>query len=497
MKPRYDDGFAQMYVGDAIDVLSHLPEKSIHCCVTSPPYFGLRSYLAADHPDKAREGGTQNTPEQYIQWLVDVFRGVWRVLRDDGTCWIVIGDGYTGGCRGGDPGDSPHDKQRTNKGSLRGKWHIPPALKPKDLLMIPARVALALQADGWFLRSQIVWTKPNPMPESVTDRPTQATEMVYLLTKRPRYFYDADAVKERDSGKPSGNGFIRPHRLSYEERGQEEQWTPGAGRNLRNYWPISTRPFRGSHYAVFPPELPLRCIKAGTSEHGVCGECGAPWRRVIERTTEPANGHKGSYFDRGKTGGRDGGDRTQPGERFESRTIGFEPTCSCGGSEDLAPGDLEIIATPTGERIGDDPSLLTGRAGYNRPRGPKEGQRLITRYEQRRYALQLRESSHKATMSAEAGPAFAHYVRTDKSGARPLPPSLLEDWIARGWLVKVDPPNIEVPETTPATVLDPFSGSGTTGLVARKLGRRSVLIDLDDRNVKLLEERMGYQGVLL
>jgi DNA modification methylase len=403
---RYDDGFASMFVGDAIDVLSQMPEKSVHCCVTSPPYFGLRAYLPAGHPDKAREGGAQETPDEYVEWLVGVFRSVWKVLRDDGTLWLNLGDSYAGSWGAQSRGDdypsstlqggsmlSARQIEAHPKGTRTGSLKNTPGLKGKDLMMIPARVALALQADGWYLRSQIVWAKPNPMPESVTDRPTQATEMVYLLSKKPRYFYDSEAVKEKLAGPlhtPGNKYDPKQHEGPMDRNGHsqwetrmDKVWGSPSGRNLRNYWQISTRPYPGSHYATFPPELPMRCIKAGTSERGVCDLCGAPFKRRIERTSEPANGHKGSYFDRGKTGGRGGGERTQPGGRFESRTVGWEPACLC----------------------------------------------------------------------------FRACV--------------------------------------PATVLDPFSGSGTTLLVARKLGRKSIGIDLDERNLKLLEERMGYQSVLL
>ena len=201
-----------LHTGTALDVLRGMPEKSVHMCVTSPPYFGLRSYLAEEHFAKGQEIGTEKTPDEFVAKLVEVFAEVWRVLRDDGN---VLGQ-HRGFLRGfvGQPGPQGLEgEQRQINGpmlqnfvgyaeteSKTGSWvNGHPTLKPKDLCMIPARLALALQSWGWYLRSEITWIKPNPMPESVTDRPTSSTEKVYLLSKKPRYFYDAEAVKETSS----------------------------------------------------------------------------------------------------------------------------------------------------------------------------------------------------------------------------------------------------------------------------------------------------------
>lgn len=218
--------------GDCIDVLRELPDESVQCCVTSPPYFGLRDYGMAE------QIGAETTPSDYIAALVSVFREVRRVLRDDGTLWLNLGDSFS-------------DKQ---------------------LQMIPARVALALQADGWWLRSDIIWHKPNPMPESITDRPTSAHEHVFLLTKSPRYFYDADAVREEvalSDLRVNGSSASALARISGGlSVGQAAHCgTPQSGRNIRNVWTIATAPYAGAHFATFPPELAERCIKAG-SRHG-------------------------------------------------------------------------------------------------------------------------------------------------------------------------------------------------------------------------------------
>lgn len=225
--PYYADGQVVLFHGDALHVAQKLATASVRTIVTSPPYFGLRDY---GHPDQI---GAEILVEDYIARLVDLFRELRRVLTDDGTLWINLGDSFApdGG---------------------------------KQLLGIPWRVAFALQADGWLLRSDIVWAKPNPMPEPVTDRPTRSHEFLFLLAKRRRYHYDADAIREPDSGRASGNGFVRDHRISIGGRGREQEWTPGAGRNRRDVWTVSAAPFPEAHFAVYPPELVRPCILAGS-----------------------------------------------------------------------------------------------------------------------------------------------------------------------------------------------------------------------------------------
>jgi DNA modification methylase len=257
----------RILVGDCRSLLRAMPEASAHCCVTSPPYFGLRDYGVAG------QIGLEPTPDAFVAEMVAVFREVRRVLRDDGTLWLNLGDSYAGtGKTGGGAQGARTGADGAGAGSPNGKgtWWSPrgTGLKVKDLIGIPWRVAFALQADGWWLRSSIIWHKPNPMPESVRDRPTSAHENIFLLAKSERYWFDADAVKETDSGRPSGNGFVRDHRLSYGERGQEEQWEPGAGRNIRNVWTVATQPFADAHFATFPPALIEPCIKAGCPTGG-------------------------------------------------------------------------------------------------------------------------------------------------------------------------------------------------------------------------------------
>lgn len=389
-----------IYEGDVREVLKALPDESVQCVVTSPPYWGLRDYGTAqweggdpecDHKPSAtlkkrgvgtstldggketvghrQEGygvmcprcgarridnqiGLEPTPEAFVQTMVDVFREVRRVLRKDGTCWVNLGDSYAGsGVNDGtkNPGMSKAAARGDVKQTSRPNTRID-GLKPKDLVGIPWRVAFALQADGWWLRSDIIWSKPNPMPESVTDRPTKAHEYVFLLTKSATYFYDADAVREPHAEVSVQR--VQPHRAptgKAERAGQVAR--PGqapntlelsqalhpAGRNKRSVWTIATQPFPEAHFATFPEELPRTCILAGTSPQA-CPTCGAPWERVVqkERSFESGSGRSGR-MPAGKNGqGLQGGGATldiRRGPVVHSTTTGWSPTCGCEGND--------------------------------------------------------------------------------------------------------------------------------------------------------------------
>lgn len=269
-------------LGSCLAILPTLPERSVHACITSPPYWGLRDYGAPG------QLGLEPTPEEYVAALVAVFREVRRVLRDDGTLWLNLGDSYTGswGNQGRKPGRGtqrpicrPMLQRFDGYGNLdnrrcTGSWvNEHPELKPKDLVGIPWAVAFALRADGWYLRSDIVWHKPNPMPESVRDRPTKSHEYLFLLSKSERYHYDYAAVREPSvSSHGSGNGFRREARLSYADangaRGSDAPWRPTEHRNRRTVWTVPTRPFRGAHFATFPEELIEPCVLAGCPAGG-------------------------------------------------------------------------------------------------------------------------------------------------------------------------------------------------------------------------------------
>jgi DNA modification methylase len=329
--------------GDCREILPTLKAGSVQCCVTSPPYWGLRDYgisgslwdvdaecdhewgdtisvNATNHTDKRRWQHTRNgrdeeqpiekrvawlrtevpqgkfcqkcngwagslglepTAELYISHMVAVFRAVWRVLRDDGTLWVNLGDSYNSQPGQRKPEDKIGSKQATNRGSNDVGSRNCPGLKPKDLCMMPARLAMALQADGWYLRSEIVWHKPNPMPESVTDRPTKAHEMTYLLAKQERYYYDNEAIREphvdfergnHDKSLIGGTHYDASERLTFgknkimgpvDRNGAKRSYNPD-GRNKRSVWTIATQPFSGVHFATFPEEIPKLCIVAGT-----------------------------------------------------------------------------------------------------------------------------------------------------------------------------------------------------------------------------------------
>jgi DNA modification methylase len=251
--------------GDAIETLRTLPADSVQCVVTSPPYFDLRSYLPDGHPDKHKEIGQEASPIEYIAAIVSVFREVRRVLRPDGVCWLNLSDTYASGwpCR---------RRSTMGAGSLPDGTRAarPPRLsgfKDKDLMMIPARVAIALCDDGWWLRSEVVWNKTNPMVESVTDRPTNCNEKVYLLAKAAKYFYDHEVVKEAGvipAGTKGAKGSAdRAAQRGVNSRPPEYKVYDGT-RNLRNVWTIATEIFPGAHYATMPTKLAETCIKAGS-----------------------------------------------------------------------------------------------------------------------------------------------------------------------------------------------------------------------------------------
>lgn len=255
--------------GDALAQLRQLPADLAHCIVTSPPYWGLRDYGIAG------QLGQEPTPEEYVVRLVSILREARRVLRQDGTLWLNLGDCYAR--EGGAAGAGKLSKVGMTRGNLQSRCLRPPdGLKHKDLVGIPWRVALALQADGWYLRSDIIWAKPNPLPESVQDRPTKAHEYVFLLSKSERYYFDGDALREpAHSERPAGNGFAgrqggsaRVGKLQGGE-GTSQPWSDvGGSRNIRSVWHLPTQPSNAAHFAVMAPEIARRCVVAGSPRGG-------------------------------------------------------------------------------------------------------------------------------------------------------------------------------------------------------------------------------------
>jgi DNA modification methylase len=255
-------------------MLKTLPDESVHCCVTSPPYWGLRDYGVDG------QLGLEKTPEEYTEKMTAVFREVRRVLRPEGTLWLNLGDSYAGsGMGGANYPESASEKQLSNTGSTTCKGrggYVAPGLKPKDLCGIPWRVAFALQADGWYLRQDIIWHKPNPMPESVTDRCTKAHEYIFLMSKSQRYYYDAEAVKEpfadERMGNPKGGGQYSVGSGRNDngalKTGKWNEDGKATGRNCRSVWTVATHPYKEAHFATFPPDLIEPCILAGCPEGG-------------------------------------------------------------------------------------------------------------------------------------------------------------------------------------------------------------------------------------
>ena len=413
--------------GDALSMLQTLPDASVQCIVSSPPYWALRKY---DIPDIVFDGdpgcehewteqrapfanaipgpngavknrvdrqqevgkvagafcrcgawrgqlGQEPTPDLFIAHMVEIFREARRVLRADGVMFLNMGDCYAGRGCGGNPTDSPHQKQATNRGSLgasarrgaRANGSSEYTLKPKDLVGIPWMLAFALRADGWHLRAEIVWVKGmsfcpsyagSVMPESVTDRPTRSHEQVFLLTKSERYFYDHEAVKEKGvyqagplaakgSGTREGNrrgprkkDIREAHKMAQREDGNHP-WDGYAEydgkRNMRTVWAIGVEPYSEAHFATFPPGLVDPCLRAGTSQKGACASCGAPWKRVVEYDPLPDNIKAQFDAARSRTAGdhgRDDGFTTRkPNYQRTRKGETWEPTCECGA--DVVP----------------------------------------------------------------------------------------------------------------------------------------------------------------
>lgn len=311
--------------GDCRKTLQSLPGKSINTCITSPPYWGLRDY------GEGEQLGLEETPEEFVENLVEVFREVKRVLRDDGTVWLNLGDSYSSGGRT----TTTNQTLRGNKDYGVTRPKPSEGIKPKDLVGIPWRVAFALQADGWYLRQDIIWHKPNPMPESVKDRCTKAHEYIFLLSKNPKYYFDNEAIKE-DAKFPDGPNS--PYKIKAVENvysANLQKIGANPKKNKRSVWTVTTKPFKGAHFATFPKDLIEPCVLAGCPDK-VCVDCNEPYVRQVEskrlrRNELPKddpryrpNTYEGSYKD--INGKADAG-------YTETKDLGLEKQCQCKSNE--------------------------------------------------------------------------------------------------------------------------------------------------------------------
>jgi DNA modification methylase len=354
-------------IGDALTRLKELADNSVDCCVTSPPYFGLRSYLKEEHPDKAQEIGTERDMSDFINHLVEIFREVRRVLKPHGQLWLNIGDSYAG---------AGYSRQTNTGGAKReqgGKQRHTPknGLPAKSLMGIPWRLAFALQDDGWILRQDCIWAKGisgdalpygwvgSVMPSPVTDRFCSSHEYVFLFSKKPKYYFDVDAIREPHAddwharastwregrAKQQGGATYHPFKKAKPFSNKPNP----KGRNRRSVMTVSTASYKGAHFAVFPERLITPFVLAGTSEHGVCSTCGAPWVRKIEKgesdyarikretgmtwqdmnkaAEDEGKGHEGNRKHIGNL--RDENGKCFTYKAAERTFLGWEPSCKC------------------------------------------------------------------------------------------------------------------------------------------------------------------------
>jgi DNA modification methylase len=435
--------------------------------------------------------GLEPTPDLYIQHMVLIFEEVRRVLRDDGTCWLNIGDSM---CTKPHGAGSTHDPKwplaRARREGLRAnRTNTPGAigLKHKDSLLIPWRLGIALQAAGWYLRQDIIWHKPNPMPESVDDRPTKSHEYLLLLSKSPQYFYDAEAIKEPVSGtahdrgngtNPKAEGRNSRMNKSRVPRGYDDKPNPSTWainpkqnasfsaavtalvtlRNKRSVWTVTSEAFKDAHFATFPKALVLPCILAGTSARGCCSLCGAPWKRVIEKPASPKHDYNGKYkgednrcqnLQRALIAARAaGGDHDNPFP--QKKTVGWQPTCECNGK--LKWESVIIPARMNKEDAGQWGADSQGEYHGASVKGHPEG----------------------IQNASEVKKRIIKNATQDRKG--------------KAWVYHPEIP-IEDHPVGPCTVLDPFLGSGTVAEVAIENARHCIGIDLSEEYEQFIEQR--------
>jgi DNA modification methylase len=311
---------------DALSALKEIPDNTVHTAITSPPYWQLRDYFAAD------QLGQEATPEEFVKNLVEICEEVRRVLRKDGTFWLNIGDGYnnnSGFCRAKDE----WKREGREGGSADKKTFKHKSIKQKDLVGIPWRLAFALQEAGWYLRCDIVWNKTNPMPDGAKDRPTRGHEYLFLLSKSQKYFYDYYATLEDTDEHPDGEqGFGANEQQGTYRMDQDRSFTHYGKRNRRSVWETSVSSFKGKHFATFPSKLIEPCVLGGASEYGCCVECGTPWERQFGKEKEVIEQKKNKSK-------RETGDFIfncmEVGEDYQLKLVekGWEKKCDCETDE--------------------------------------------------------------------------------------------------------------------------------------------------------------------
>lgn len=490
-----DGETVQLWQGNVIDVLRKLPEKSVQCVITSPPYWGLRDYgvdqqIGSERsPDCLGWARKENCAARdwsngcHVCRMVLVFREVRRVLRDDGTCWLNYGDSYaSGGKYSESRNDTPMNSRNDDNAYRRRRTQnvkdisVQTGLPSGNLVGVPWRVALALQSDGWILRQDIIWAKPSPMPESVRNRCTKSHEYVFLLAKQQRYYYDAEAVKEKNASgtverykdNPSRPGSHRNNRydgtkgnigfqdaplngsnkrsvweaddyLSLLHWMQENYPTQVAEyvktlKNKRDVWRIASEAYAGAHFATFPSKLITPMILAGTSAHGCCAECGAPWKRVVE--TEQLKRERPNEWT--KYSGEEGTGNSCPNTvaGVSTKTVGWEPSCECFLDENRRCRNCH---TSWGVEV----PLPVGKDWNAKKR--VEG-KTLTQGQSARDREDDDNRLNKSTVTV----------------SRDMPCECFLDSVI------------------PCTVMDIFVGSGTTCCVALDKGRRSIGIDLSE-----------------
>ena len=327
-----------IYIGNCLGTLQKMDDQSVNTCITSPPYWGLRDYNGEEE-----QLGLEDTPELFVDNLVKVFREVKRVLKDDGTVWLNLGDTYSShkDCKStaqslakGTQAEVAHVIDKGRSVSRNTKKLKQAGLKNKDLIGIPWRVALALQADGWYLRQDIIWHKPNPMPESVKDRCTKAHEYIFLLSKNVKYYFDYEAIKEDAVGNSPNNKKPHKHQGQPFSRTKENLVNIQAveKRNKRSVWTVTTKPFKGAHFATFPKDLIEPCVLAGCPEK-ICFSCSKPYERVMQKP-------KPLKVKRGRRAGTDdrliGGVLDKYNKENPPIDLGLQKQCDCNTNETKA-----------------------------------------------------------------------------------------------------------------------------------------------------------------